>query len=112
MALGYLGRGSGDRGVASGSDVNRVEVLGDSTVEVAERQSGPADQPNPRDLAGIPQRSDEFSEADDDVIAFECGRHRQTLAKVSRQTSTPRLANSSGTSESGGMGSAASTPRP
>src|SRR5690606_7479986 len=37
VALGYLSRGSGDRGVAPRSDVNRVEVLCDSTVEIAER---------------------------------------------------------------------------
>lgn len=53
MSLNDLGRSSGDRGVAPGPDVERVEVLGDSTVEVAERQSGTADQSDPRDLAGI-----------------------------------------------------------
>lgn len=54
VALGHLGRGSGDRGVAPRPDVKRVEVLGDSTVEVAERQRGTADQSDPRNLAGIP----------------------------------------------------------
>ena len=54
VAPGHLGGGCGYRGVAPGADVKRVEVLGDSSVEVAERQSCTADQPDSCDLAGIP----------------------------------------------------------
>lgn len=53
MALSHLGRGSGNRRVAPRSDVQRVEVLGDSTVEVAERQRGTANQSDPRYLACV-----------------------------------------------------------
>lgn len=54
MAPGDSRRGCGNLSVAPGVDVERVEVLGDAAVEVAEGQSGTADQPDAGDLSGIP----------------------------------------------------------
>lgn len=89
-----------------------VEFLRRRAVEVAQREGGASDETDASDFAGISQFGDEVAETVDDAVAVKDRRHAQTLANVSRQTSTPRSANASGTSDRGGTGSAGSTSRP
>ncbi|GAB3805592.1 hypothetical protein GCM10028798_27710 [Humibacter antri] len=61
--------GGRDRGVASGPDVQRVEVLGGATIEGPQGQRRAADEPDASYLLGAAKFGDEITKARDDVIS-------------------------------------------